>query len=87
MAGDNEAGCRTMSTIVLLDTSVYLNILDVPDFNQDRDEVFTTLQDSIGCGDYFLLPLATVWETGNHIADLADGQTRRQASPRCGSRR
>ncbi len=82
MAGDNEAGCRTMSTIVLLDTSVYLNILDVPDFNQDRDEVFTTLQDSIGCGDYFLLPLATVWETGNHIADLADGQTRRQHAAR-----
>jgi len=51
-----------MSAIVLLDTSVYLNVLDVPGFNQDRDKVFAELQDAIGSGDYFLLPLATVWE-------------------------
>lgn len=71
-----------MSAIVLLDTSIYLNVLDIPDFNQDRDEVFAALGVAIDGGDYFLLPLATVWETGNHIADLADGQTRRQHAAR-----
>jgi hypothetical protein len=67
-----------MSAIVLLDTSVYLNVLDVPGFNQDRTDVLAHFEESIQAGDYFLLPLAAVWETGNHIADLADGQTRRR---------
>jgi len=66
-----------MSAIILLDTSVYLNVLDVPRFNQDRSNVLGSFKRSIQAGDYFLLPLATVWETGNHIADLDTGQTRR----------
>lgn len=67
-----------MSGIVLLDTSVYLNVLDVPGYNQDRTSVLDEFRHCITLGDYFLLPLATVWETGNHIADLGDGQTRRR---------
>ena len=67
-----------MSAIVLLDTSVYLNVLDVPGFNQDRGAVLSAFQAAIQAGDYVRLPLATVWETGNHIADLGDGQTRRR---------
>jgi hypothetical protein len=67
-----------MSAIVLLDTSVYLNVLDVPGFNQDRDAVLSAFRSAIEAGDHFLLPLASVWETGNHIADLTDGQTRRR---------
>lgn len=67
-----------MSAIVLLDTSVYLNVLDVPGCNQDRADVFEQFKVSIASGDHFLLPLAAVWETGNHIADLGDGQTRRR---------
>lgn len=66
-----------MSAIVLLDTSVYLNVLDVPGFNQDKDAVFAEFQAAIQDADYFLLPLAAVWETGNHIAHLVDGQQRR----------
>jgi hypothetical protein len=66
-----------MSHIVLLDTSVYLNVLDVPGCNQDREEVFREFDVCIEREDHFLLPLAVVWETGNHIADLVDGQTRR----------
>lgn len=67
-----------MSAIVLLDTSIYLNVLDVPGHNQDRGRVIDEFRDCITSRDYFLLPLATVWETGNHIADLGDGQTRRR---------
>lgn len=66
-----------MSGIVLLDTSVYLNILGVPGCNQNREETFAAFQAAIGDGDYFLLPLAAVLETGNHISRLADGQLRR----------
>lgn len=67
-----------MSAIVLLDTSVYLNVLDVPGFNQDRTTVLENFGQAIQAGDHFLLPLAAVWETGNHVADLGDGQTRRR---------
>ena len=67
-----------MSDIVLLDTSVYLNVLDVPGFNQDRDEILDEFAVRVESGDYFLLPMATIWETGDHVADLPDGRLRRQ---------
>jgi hypothetical protein len=67
-----------VSAIILLDTSVYLNVLDIPGFNQSRTEVFEKFEESIQSEDHFLLPLAAVWETGNHIAHLEDGQTRRR---------
>jgi hypothetical protein len=65
-----------MSEIVLLDTSVYLNVLDVPSFNQDREAVLTNFKLRIEVQDSFLLPMATILETGNHIADLRDGGAR-----------
>lgn len=67
-----------MSEIVLLDTSIYLNVLDVPGRNQDRNRVLTAFGDRVRNNDYFLLPMATIWETGNHIADLSDGGRRLQ---------
>lgn len=67
-----------MSAIVLLDTSVYLNILDVPNNNQDRETVFSFFEKMVNDDALFLLPMATIWETGNHIADLPDGGRRRR---------
>jgi len=66
-----------MSAVVLIDTSVYLNILNVPDNNQDYEQVDTDFTDMENDGDQFLLPLATIFETGNHIADLDNGRQRR----------
>lgn len=71
-----------MSDIVLLDTSVYLNVLDVPGWNQARDTVLAEFGQRVEAGDYFLLPMASIWETGNHIADLPDGGRRRQYASR-----
>ena len=71
-----------MSAIVLLDTSVYLNVLDVPGFNQHRQTVLDDFRKAIEQSDHFLLPLATVWETGNHIAHLPNGQQRRTFAQR-----
>lgn len=71
-----------MSAIVLLDTSVYLNVLNVPGFNQDRQTVLDDFRKAIKQNDHFLLPLATVWETGNHIAHLPNGQQRRTFAQR-----
>lgn len=67
-----------MSAIVLLDTSIYLNVLDVPGFSGERTEVLNEFERAVRAGDRFLLPLASVWETGKHIAQLRDGRQRRQ---------
>lgn len=67
-----------MSDIVLLDTSVYVNVLDVPGRNQQRNEVFNHFGLRANNGDHFLLPMATIWETGNHISRLSTGALRRQ---------
>ncbi len=67
-----------MSDIVLLDTSIYLNILAVPDFSQSREKILDGFEARVRYGDYFLLPMATIWETGDHIADLTDGRLRRR---------
>ena len=66
-----------MSAIVLLDTSIYLNILDVPGYNISTQEVFDEFQKRINAKDTFLLPFATILETGNHISRLPDGRSRR----------
>jgi len=67
-----------MGDIVLLDTTVYLNILDVPGRNQYREDIFVEFGLRIENGDNFLLPMASIWETGNHIARLSDGNKRYQ---------
>jgi hypothetical protein len=67
-----------MSDIVLLDTTIYLNVLDVPGRNQQRDEIFNGFEGRARNGDHFLLPMATIWETGNHISRLSTGALRRQ---------
>ncbi len=71
-----------MAEIVLLDTSVFLNVLDVPGFNQSRDQVLREFERRVNNGDHFLLPLASVWESGNHIAHLSDGRLRRRHAQR-----
>ena len=60
-----------MPPVVIVDTSVLLNVFDVPRFNQDRDAVLDRFGELVEAGANFLLPLGTVLETGNHIADIA----------------
>ena len=67
-----------MSDVVIVDTSVLLNVLDVPAFNQHRREVFAQFNELLDSGASFLLPMAAIFETGDHIADLPDGRRRRR---------
>ena len=71
-------------SIVLMDTSVFCNVIDVPGRNQERDQVLSALEGHIKAKANLLLPMAAVVETGNHIAKtkLVDGQTRRKAAQR-----
>ncbi len=69
-------------SIALVDTSIFCNILDVPQKNQDRAIVFTQLEEYIRGGMTLLLPVATILETGKHIAHLRDGRLRRALAKR-----
>lgn len=68
-----------MALVLIIDTSVFLNVLDVPAFNQNRDAVLAEFADHIAAaGTSLLLPMAAVFEAGNHIAQLKDGRQRRK---------
>lgn len=62
--------------IWIIDTSVFLNVLDVPQFNQDREDVLEHLELRINNGDTFLLPITSEIEAGNHIARINNGNQR-----------
>ena len=67
-----------LSDVVIVDTSVLLNFLNVPGFNDDRAEVEEQFGEYVRADASLLLPIATVLETGNHISKLSDGGRRRQ---------
>lgn len=69
-----------MSSICLIDTSVFLNFLNVPKCNQDRVLVLEDFKIYAESGCTFLLPMATIIETGNHIAQNGDGTIRRKTA-------
>lgn len=71
-----------MSSIVLVDTSILLNVLDVEGRNERRDEVLNELAVRIQDGDHLFIPLAAIIETGNHIAHVTNGAARRSAAQR-----
>ena len=72
-----------MSDIVLVDTSVLLNVLDVPGRNQNRNAVLDELSFLVDATDHLFIPMAAIIEVGNHIAHMAgDGRLRRQAAQR-----
>lgn len=66
-----------MRSVILVDTGVFLNVLDVPGFNQHVREVRQALEGFIEKTDFLLLPIAAIVEGGNHIAQLSNGDDRR----------
>ena len=64
--------------IIIIDTSIFLNILNVPNRNQEYQQVTKDFEKYIKLGASFILPIATVIETGNHIAQNGDGTQRRK---------
>ena len=67
-----------MPPVVIVDTSVLLNVLNVPGFSQDHDAVLDRFEELVEDGANLLLPMGTVFETGNHVADIPDGRQRRR---------
>lgn len=66
-----------MRTICLIDTSIFVNILNVPNMNRDHVPITQELELKIRNNEGLFLPMATILETGNHIAQNGDGNQRR----------
>lgn len=71
-----------MGVTCLLDTTIFCNMLRVPGRDQDASQVFDELERNLQEGWAFVLPLAVVVETGNHVAQVADGRVRREVAMR-----
>lgn len=70
-----------MREVRFVDTSVLCNLLALPGKCQDRDAVTAEVRAVTLRSDVQLvLPVAAVIETGNHIAQLAEGSKRRECA-------
>jgi hypothetical protein len=71
-----------LSAIVIVDSSVLLNIIDVPDRNQRKGDVLVRLAMLIDNGDHLFIPMAAIVEVGNLIAHVKNGALARAAAQR-----
>ncbi len=69
-----------MATVSFVDTSVLCDLLKVPGKCQRHDEVRAELQNLSEAGVQLVLPIASIIETGNHIAQAGDGHGRRASA-------
>lgn len=69
--------------IHFIDTSVFVNIVNIENMNQERSAVMEELKGLLKPQtEVLILPFATIIETGNHIAHNGDGRQRREAAQR-----
>jgi hypothetical protein len=66
-----------MSSICLIDTSILLEILDIPTKATQKVAIIQSLKDKRNINETLFLPMTTIIETGNHIAQNGDGRQRR----------
>lgn len=71
-----------MAGVVFLDTSVLLNLLDVPHNNSDHAEIREEFRRLAADVTTFVVPVTAVVETGNAIARLPGGNERRACMTR-----
>lgn len=67
-----------MKQVHFVDTSILCCLLRVPKFcDNEYMDVEEELLSIISRGETLILPIAVIIETGNHIAHISDGNTRR----------
>ena len=69
-----------MSAICLVDTSIFMEILNVPGKASDHKEAIRILRSKIDNKETIFLPMATILESGNHIAQIRNGKERRSSA-------
>jgi len=68
-----------MRRVTFLDTSVLVELVQVPGKCQRPAEVRAEFERRVAAGERFVIPITAIIETGNHIAQ-ADGHRRRAAA-------
>lgn len=72
-----------MTLIVeFIDTSVLVEILRIPGKSQCHEATVAQLNERATAGTRFILPTATIIETGKHVFQLKDGGARRACAER-----
>ena len=68
-----------MGAVAIVDTSILCNILNIPQRNGERERIIKELEQFLEEETTLLLPMAVVYETGNHIAQIKfrNGNNRR----------
>lgn len=59
-----------------IDTSIMLNLLEVPGRCAEKEQVKREWAEVLQAKETLIMPIATIIETGNHIAHIADGRAR-----------
>ena len=67
-----------MKAVAIIDTSIFCEFLNIPHMNTRREEVVKEFIRLVDENISFLLPMAAIYETGNHIAQLSNGGNRRR---------
>lgn len=65
-----------------MDTSIVLNLLEIPGKCQDAEKIKLEFKETVDTREVLILPMATIIESGNHIAHIADGTVRREKAIR-----
>ena len=65
---------------ILIDTSILLELLNVPYMAKQSEQIWASFDKMEKSGGIFYIPLATIIETGNHIAQNGDGRERRRCA-------
>jgi hypothetical protein len=71
-----------MHTICLIDTSVFCELVVVPNLAREPKRFQQEFRRRAKAGEAFVLPMATIIETGNHIGQNGDGSQRRVVAER-----
>lgn len=66
--------------VEFVDTSILVEFLDVPGRNANRERILKEFARRRRAGVQFLLPTATVIETGNHVHHVKEGHARRRCA-------
>lgn len=71
-----------MTAVCLIDTSIFVELLDVPVKASRSAEILLSVARRIEARESLFLPMATILETGNHIGQNGDGVARRACAQR-----
>ena len=66
-----------MRGICLVDTSIFVQILNIPFMSDNHNQIVEELKVKIHNNESLFLPMATILETGNHIGQNGDGNQKR----------